>query len=90
MLALAAENDELKAKLAQEILTNRRENSKLKKEICELKKNRNVISCRHAITMESIRDSEIKDNFKYYTGFIFSQFMNIFTFLVPNERQCPF
>lgn len=40
--------------------------------------------------METVRDSPIRDNFKYYTGFLYSQFLLIFKFLVPVSTKVPF
>lgn len=80
----------LQQQLSKQVLLNeelRRDNATLK----DRSKSKSVISERRArtFTVEAVRDSRIKDNFKYYTGFIFLQFMNIFKFLVPNKFECP-
>jgi len=94
LLALAVESNTLKSHLetsqrllAEQILQNenlRRENQQLK-ESSKSKPNK----AKQTFSVETIRDSHIKDNFKYYTGFVYIQFMNIFKFLVPNKFECP-
>ena len=37
-----------------------------------------------------MRNSKIKGTFKFYTGFSYEDFMNIFIFLVPEEHELPF
>ena len=101
LLALAAESREkeevwdkqkatLETRLAQEVMKNeelRRDNLDLKALITSKSKNNNS---NPALTVEKVRDSPVRDNFKYYTGFVYIQFMCIFNFLVPNELECPF
>ncbi|KAL3852059.1 hypothetical protein ACJMK2_015748 [Sinanodonta woodiana] len=67
-------NLDLTEKLAQQILIN--EELRRKSTIAEQKKEKNM-------------DSHVKNNFKYYTGFVYEQFMNIFKFLVPDECKIP-
>ena len=104
MLALAAENDQqkrlceqllqekqaLEKDLAEQILKNvdlTRENAALNAIPKE-----QVSRCESdsKFSVEKVRECKIRDNFKYYTGFVYVQFMCIFNFLVPNELECPF
>ena len=39
--------------------------------------------------VEGIREISFPENFKHYIGFTYSQFMNVFTFLVPSEHENP-
>lgn len=99
MLALAAENRSLKAQLeatsarferqlGEQILQNenlRRDNSAIRKQ----KTLKQIFRANPVFSVESVRDSPIRDNFKYYTGFAYVRFMCIFKFLVPNRFECP-
>lgn len=41
-------------------------------------------------TAEEVEKTCVKGSFKYYTGFDFLQFINIFHFVAPDENQLPF
>ncbi|KAJ8312196.1 hypothetical protein KUTeg_009569, partial [Tegillarca granosa] len=77
MLALTAENQQLKEQVARLIL----ENENLKREQGHqqeaLPERRVSFLCR-------------RDSFVYYTGFKFERFMDIFNFLVEDEKELPF
>lgn len=106
MLALAAENHGLKTELnvqqkqtkekvvalqkqiADKVLRNEeimRQNAKLQKK--PAKQNETSL-----FSVESVKQSKIKNNFKYYTGFVYTQFLCILNFLVPNlkHNELPF
>ncbi|KAL3881638.1 hypothetical protein ACJMK2_028051 [Sinanodonta woodiana] len=89
LLALAAENRDLTEKLAQQILIN--EELRRESTIAEQKKKRTCIweLTSNKCTVAAVRDSHVKNNFKYYTGFVYEQFMNIFKLLVPDECKIP-
>lgn len=73
---------------AEQILQNeqlRRENQELQKQSKGMKPTKT----KQVFSVETVRDSPIKDNFRYYTGFVYLQFMSIFKFLVPNKFECP-
>lgn len=87
-------NQNLQQQLAKQILENddlQRENAKMNAEVVKGKKEmkKNLQKTTQTLCIESICDSPIKDSFKYYTGFVFVQFMCIFKFLIPNKLECP-
>jgi hypothetical protein len=87
VLALAAENKRLQQQLAQQILEN--ENLRRKYVVFQEKSSKPVQPTSRPYTVEFVRASRVKNNFKYYTGFDFERFMWIFNMLVPNKHECP-
>ena len=89
LLAMAAENSALQEQMAKVIL----EKEELTRQLAECKdqlKSRKKYPQTQLFTVESVRDSPVRDNFKYYTGFTYEQFLNILNFLVPTPDECPF
>lgn len=87
MLALTAENQQLKEQVAKLIL----EKEELQRNPTSFPDNSNNIEGRHTpFCVKEVENSQIKDCFKYYTGFSPEQFLNIFNFLVQNKEEIPF
>lgn len=87
MLAFAAENRDLTDRLAKQILENdtlRRENAEVSSRL-KSKGHEHQRKAMSAFSVETVKNSPIRDNFKYYTGFSYQEFTNIFNFLVPNK-----
>jgi hypothetical protein len=111
MLALAAENMELKRKMAEQLLENSAlkeelstktksmaqqvlENENLRRKITTKKPSYNTkfddnVQKKCHFNVESVRDSPVRENFKFHTGFTYEQFMNIYKFLVPYSGESP-
>jgi len=63
----------------------RRENASLRIKLRSKESNNRRTAGLGTYSVESV---PVRD-FKYYTGFVFAQFMCIFQFLVPNKLECP-
>ena len=77
-------------RLAEEMLRNselQQKNTHLESQVKLLS---NKKHSKPIFTVDKVRKCPIQDNFKYYTGFIYTQFLCIFNFLVPNKLECPF
>ncbi|KAJ8299946.1 LOW QUALITY PROTEIN: hypothetical protein KUTeg_021465 [Tegillarca granosa] len=82
LLAIAAENHQLKQQLAQLLLAN--EESK-RKDLDEVESNSTNKKSNIPLSIEILVNSEVKGSFKYYSGFSHERFMNIYNFLVKDE-----
>ena len=86
VLAVVAENENLKQMLARQAL----ENEDLRRQIPVIQKQKKVQKFfREPLTVEEIKNSHIEDHFKYYTGFTHEMFMNIVKFLVRDKSDIP-
>lgn len=84
---LKSENQQLREQLAKVVLENenlRREQHK------SLEKNSKFSGRETPLSATELNDSHVKNNFKYYTGFVYEQFRHIYSFLVSGDDELPF
>ncbi|KAJ8309873.1 hypothetical protein KUTeg_011738 [Tegillarca granosa] len=84
---LKSENQQLREQLAKVVLVNenlRREQHK------SLEKNSKFSGRETPLSATELNDSHAKNNFKYYTGFVYEQFRHIYSFLVSGDYGLPF
>ncbi|KAJ8310178.1 hypothetical protein KUTeg_012043 [Tegillarca granosa] len=84
---LKSENQQLREQLAKVVLENenlRREQHK------SLEKNSKFSGRETPLSATELNDSHVKNNFKYYTGFVYEQFRHIYSFLVSGDYGLPF
>jgi regulator of replication initiation timing len=85
----------LQNQVADKILRNEelsRENEILRQENGKLKKRREPVFSKGLFSVRYVQQSKIKNNFKYYTGFVYTQFLCILNFLMPKRglNELPF
>ena len=88
---LKKENADTVFALQNEVADKSLKNKEILQENAKLKKTSQQPTTA-SFSVKSVRGSKIKNNFRYYTGFVYKQFLCILNFLVPNlkDKELPF